>query len=169
MQLSGHRNVQSINHYAVNSMDDQQHMSEILSRGSSSSSRVAENQDNVVVSVRGNVYPEGASTTSTGTAPALATAINNIVSTGNIKTLSQQHPEEYSQARLLTTEPLNNAGNVRTSPVRKRRRVAVIYDSSDDSQYQTEHRTVLFRTTKRKKNKLFRATTAFKKRITVFF
>ena len=104
MQLSGHRNVQSINHYAVNSMDDQQHMSEILSRGSSSSNRVAENQD-VIVSVGGNVNPKGASTTSTGTAPALATATNNIMSTGNIKTLSQQHPEEYSQARPLTTEP----------------------------------------------------------------
>ncbi|XP_070560203.1 uncharacterized protein KIAA1958-like [Ptychodera flava] len=36
MQLSGHRNVQSINHYAVNSMDDQHRMSEILSRSQGS-------------------------------------------------------------------------------------------------------------------------------------
>ena len=147
MQLSGHRNVQSVNHYEVNSLEDQRHMSEILSRGSRSiPSTSSSTETTAIPQVR--VENRGQNSTAENidnaeSRPAISHATLTSRVSNVIASTASQNPIASAVGGIFGTATyinctINVAVNIGgstfpQSPKRKRRRVAVIYDSSDDS------------------------------------
>ncbi|XP_077987470.1 uncharacterized protein KIAA1958-like [Glandiceps talaboti] len=139
MQLSGHRNVQSINHYAINSMEDQQRMSELLSGSSSRANQVASTPIQQQSPFK---TPEAVATTSQSRVISTSNTVTSFNNSTVVATANADNPVSTATGGVFGGATLNNCTinvkvnvNAETSPYRppKRRRIAVIYDSSDSS------------------------------------
>jgi len=138
MQLSGHRNVQSINSYAVNSLPQQELMSDILVGQNAGQLIPASSQQRMPSS---SVRPGySASSPSTESLPRLPPSLSDQSISGQME---QQHPLAAAAAGMFTGATMtgctvkvtiNVAGTSGFMSQPPRRRRAVIYDTSDSSQ-----------------------------------